>query len=387
QLPRALGYDGSLSFDKSFDFNAIVNSLTFGVIIITVVSLAILILWEKVGFLSKIKLLPGALVAVFVGIVLSELFKGSALEIAPSQFVVIAVPQTLAEYKNLIVFPDFAGFLNYEVWIIGATIAIVASIETLLCIEASDRIDPYKRITDTNVELKAQGVGNIVSSIIGGLPITSVIVRSSTNINAGATKKYSTIIHGFLLLLCVLAIPNILNKIPLGTLAAVLLIVGYKLASPAKLKHAWEKGKFQFVPFIATLVFVVTFDLLVGVIIGLIISILFLLFGNMKRAYYLSREELDNAQLVRIDLAEEVSFLNKAALKKTLKNIAPNSKVVINAKKSSYISGDIIELIEEFTNVRAKEEDIAVVLQGFKTNYEDDTNQPSRVVVKYRRTI
>jgi MFS superfamily sulfate permease-like transporter len=202
------------------------------------------------------------------------------------------------------------------VWVTGITIAIVASIETLLCIEASDRMDYKKRITDTNQELRAQGIGNLISSFIGGLPMTSVVVRSSANANAGATTKLSAIIHGVLLLVCVLSIPAVLNMIPLATLAAVLILVGYKLAKPATIKHFWDKGKYQFIPFIATMLAVVFTDLLKGVALGLVISIIFILLGNMKRAYYLSREELEDADAFTIELAEEVSFLNKAAIKK-----------------------------------------------------------------------
>jgi len=236
--------------------------------------------------------------------------------------------------------------------------------------------------------LKAQGIGNVISSFIGGLPMTSVVVRSSANANAGATSKSSTIIHGVFMLICVLTIPFLLNKIPLATLAAVLLIVGYKLASPAKLKHFWEKGKYQFLPFIATLIAVVALDLLKGVAIGIGFSIFYLLQGNMKRAYYFSKEQLEDADEVKIDLAEEVSFLNKAAIKKTLKNIESNSKVIINASKTSYISDDIIEMIEDFANVRAVEENIDVRLEGFKTSYKEYANdQHSHVKVTHKRTI
>ena len=249
-------------------------------------------------------------------------------------------------------------------------------------------MDVHKRITDTNLELKAQGIGNIVSSFIGGLPMTSVVVRTSANANAGATSKISAIVHGILLLVSVLSIPFLLNKIPLATLAAVLLMVGYKLASPPKIKLFWSKGKYQFIPFIATIIAVVALDLLKGVGIGLAISILFLLLGNMKRAYYLSREDLENADEITIDLAEEVSFLNKAAIKKTLKNIKPNSRVIINAKNTSYISDDIIDLISDFANVRAKEEDIEVVLEGFKTSYKEyENDQHSHITISHRRVI
>ena len=396
QIPHALGYDqdfeGNLRIFDGFNLQEylgkISEAVSLGAIIITMVSIAILIIWDKVPMLKKLKMLPGALVAVAVGIILNELFQGTSLEIMKEHLVSLPVPETAEDFKNLIVFPDFSGLFNYNVWILAVTITVVASIETLLCIEAADRMDTHKKITDTNLELKAQGIGNIVSSLIGGLPITSVVVRTTANATSGATSKISTIIHGFLLLICILLIPVILNKIPLATLAGVLLLVGYKLASPAKLKHFLAKGKFQYIPFIATVIAVVAFDLLKGVGIGLGISIIFLLLGNMKRAYYFSKEELEDADEITIDLAEEVSFLNKAAIKKTLKNIKPNSKVIFNAKKTSYISDDILEMIEDFANVRAKEEDMEVVLQGFKTTYKDyAVDQHSHIKITHRRAI
>lgn len=284
--------------------------------------------------------------------------------------------------------PNFSGFLNLKVWITGATIAIVASIETLLCIEAADKMDKKRRITDTNLELRAQGIGNLVSSFIGGLPMTSVVVRSSANANSGATSKVSSIIHGVFLLICVIAIPSILNKIPLATLAAVLLMVGYKLAKPATIMHFWHKGKYQFIPFIATIIAIVATDLLKGVGIGLAISVFYILQGNMKRAYYYSREELDEADEVTIKLAEEVSFLNKAPIKKTLKNIKPDSRVIIDATSTSYITTDVIELIEDFANIRAKEENIDVKLLGFKTSYKDyESDQHSHIILKHKGSM
>ena len=317
---------------------------------------------------------PAALVAVGAGILMNQWFiaSGSSLAIPAGQLVQLPVPDTWSEAAGMLTLPNFSGFGNSYVWMTGITIAIVASIETLLCIEAADRLDTRRRITDTNRELRAQGAGNIVSSLIGGLPITSVVVRSSANANAGATHKLSAVIHGVLLLVCVLAIPFILNMIPLSTLAAVLLLVGHKLAKPATLLHFWHKGLYQFIPFAATLAAVVALDLLKGVGIGLAISIIFILQSNMKRAYYLSREELAEADEISLELAEEVSFLNKAAIKKTLKNIRPGSKVTINAERSSYIAGDVLEQIEDFANVFAKENDIDVVLKGFKSDYDHE---------------
>jgi MFS superfamily sulfate permease-like transporter len=398
QIPHALGFDKDYEghqsiFDNGLNFgyfSELFGAIQPGAIIVTLVSISILIIWDRVHFLKRIKMLPGALVAVVAGIGLNEIFKmtGSSLAIEKQHLVSLPVPQSLEDFKNLITIPDFNGFLNPKVWIAGATIAIVASIETLLCIEASDRLDVQRRITDTNLELKAQGIGNLVSSFIGGLPMTSVVVRSSANANAGATSKMSTIIHGILLLICVLSIPVILNLIPLSTLAAVLIMVGYKLAKPATFRHFWQLGKFQFIPFVATVVAVVATDLLKGVGIGLAISVFYILQGNMKRAYYLSREKLDDADEITMKLAEEVSFLNKAAIKKTLKNIKPNSTVTIDARGTSYIATDVLEMIQDFANIRAKEEDINVELLGFKTSYRDyERDENSHIVVTHKRAM
>ncbi|MGS0748140.1 SulP family inorganic anion transporter [Halpernia sp. GG3] len=399
QIPHALGYDKDFEGNQSLfgeTFNVIdytsslLNSISLGAVIITAISLVILVGWDKIPQLKKLKLLPSALVAVFFGIAINQIFisTGSNLAISAEHLVNLPVPKSAEDFKNLIIFPDLAGFTNPKVYIIGATIAVVASIETLLCIEASDQLDSQRRITDTNLELKAQGIGNLISSLIGGLPITSVVVRTSANANAGATSKTSAIIHGLLLLICVLSIPFIINLIPLATLAAVLLVVGYKLASPEKLKKFWNKGKYQFIPFIATIVAVVALDLLKGVAIGLAISVFYILQGNMKRAYYFSKKELEDADEITIKLSEEVSFLNKAAIKKTLKNIKPNSKVKFDAKGTSYITTDVLEMIQDFANIRAKEEDIEVELIGFRTSYRDyEEDQHSHVSIDHRRSM
>lgn len=399
QIPHALGYDADYEgnqvlFGESFNLvnylGTLSNSISLGAVIITAISLLILIGWDKIPQLKKIKLMPAALIAVILGIVVNQIFisTGSSLAITAEHLVNLPVPQSADDFKNLIVFPDLAGFMDPRVWVIGGTIAVVASIETLLCIEASDKLDDRRRITDTNLELKAQGIGNLISAAIGGLPITSVVVRSSANASSGATSKMSTIIHGALLLICVLSIPFIINMVPLATLAAVLLVVGYKLASPEKLKKFWKKGRYQFIPFIATVVAVVGLDLLKGVAIGLIISVWYILQGNMKRAYYFSKEELDDADEINIKLSEEVSFLNKAAIKKTLKNIRPNSKLIIDAKGTSYITQDVLELIQNFANLRAVEEDIEVELIGFRTSYQDYANdQHSHITIDHRRSM
>jgi len=398
QLPHAVGFDSDYEGDQSFfemdggnTFSTLAGALNYvhlGAIVVTVVSLAILISWDKVPFLKKLKLIPGALVAVILGVVLNEIFiaSGSSLAIAKSHLVSLPVPTSFDDFKAIFIAPDFNGLYNAKVWILGATIAIVASIETLLCIEAADRMDVQKRYTDTNVELKAQGVGNLLSALLGGLPMTSVVVRTSANNNAGAKSKMSAIIHGVLLLISVLAIPMVLNKIPLATLAAVLLVVGYKLAKPSTVKHFWEKGKYQFVPFIATLLAVVFTDLLKGVALGIVISIIFVLRGNLKRAYNFRKEEYADGDVIHIDLAQEVSFLNKAAIKTTLSEIPENSKVVITAHDTVYIAHDILDLIHEFKHTRAKDENIKVKLKGFKKAYnlENSDEIVNKVTVEHQ---
>ena len=382
QIPHAFGYDPDFEGDLSFlqfdgqntfsELFSIINHVQLGSIIIALVSIGILILWNKIEFLKKIKLVPPALVAVLVSILLNEFFiqSGSSLAIIKEHLVSLPVPTTLEEFKNIIVTPDFSSISNSKVWIVAITIAIVASIETLLCVEAADRMDVQKRYTDTNVELKAQGIGNVISALLGGLPMTSVVVRTTANNTAGAKSKMSTIIHGVLLLVSVMAIPSILNKIPLATLAAVLLLVGYKLANPKTIKHFWEKGKYQFIPFIATFGAVVFTDLLKGVALGMVISFIFVLKGNMKRAYNFRKEEYHDGDVIHIDLSQEVSFLNKAAIKSTLASVPENSKVIINASDTVYISHDVLDLIKEFKKIRAKEENINVKLVGFKKAYD-----------------
>ncbi|GGA76188.1 sulfate permease [Flavobacterium palustre] len=393
QLPHAFGYDADFEGDQSFtqvdgsntlsSLLQIFNHFHLGAILVSLFSLAILISWDKIAFLKKFKLVPGALIAVIFGIVLNQIFinSGSSLAITKEHLVSLPIPESLEDFKAIIVVPNFTQIINPDVWTVAVTIAIVASVETLLCIEASDRLDQQKRYTNTNVELKAQGIGNIVSSLLGGLPMTSVVVRSSANSNAGAKSKMSTIIHGVFLLLSVLIIPSILNKIPLATLATILILVGYRLAKPATIKHFWEKGKYQFVPFIATMVAVVVTDLLKGVMLGIIISVIFVLKGNLKKAYSFKKEEYEDGDIIHIDLAQEVSFLNKAAIKQTLNDIPENSRVVINAHDTEYIAHDVLDLIREFKEIRAHDENIKVKLKGFKKAYQlENTDEVSNHV-------
>jgi MFS superfamily sulfate permease-like transporter len=402
QIPHAFGYDPDFEGDESFfqldgqntfsELFHVLNHVQLGSILITLISLVILIVWSKIDFLKKIKLVPPALVAVIVSIVLNEFFiqSGSSLVIATDHLVSLPIPETFDELKDIIITPDFSAIFNSKVWIVALTIAIVASIETLLCIEASDRMDSQKRYTDTNVELKAQGVGNIVSSLLGGLPMTSVVVRTSANNAAGAKSKMSAIIHGLLLLVSVLSIPTILNKIPLATLASVLLLVGYKLANPKTMKHFWEKDKvFQFIPFILTFFAVVFTDLLKGVALGMIVNIIFVLMGNSKRAYKFRKEEYQEGDIIHIDLAQEVSFLNKSAIKSTLNALPENSKVVINANDTVYIAHDVLDLIYEFEKIKSKESNINVKLVGFKEAYnlENSNDYKNTVTFEHKYNV
>ena len=397
QIPHAFGYDkdyeGDLAFlqpDSENTFSEIfhlISHVQLGSIFITLLSLFILITWTKFEFLNKIKLVPPALVAVIMSILLNEffIFSGSSFSIKSEHLVSLPVPNSIEEFKNIFILPNFSALANAKVWIIGITIAIVASIETLLCIEAADRMDEQKRFTDTNVELKAQGIGNVISSLLGGLPMTSVVVRTSANNTAGAKSKLSAIIHGLLLTICVISIPTILNKIPLATLAAVLLLVGYKLANPKTILHFWAKGKYQFIPFIATFLAVVFSDLLKGVALGMIISILFVLKGNLKRAYSFKKEEYLDGDIIHINLAQEVSFLNKAAIKSTLNEIPENTKVIIDASETIYIAHDILDLIREFKATRANDNNIKVKLKGFKKSYnlENSIESPNHVTIEH----
>ncbi len=382
QLPHAIGYDVDNEGDFFFiekntghnTFSALIDAVNYshlGAITVTLVSLAILIAFTKIDFLKKLKVVPGALVVVVVGVLINEFFKasGSSLAISQDHLVSLPVPKSFNDFTGQFSLPNFAEIARPDVWVVALTIAVVASIETLLCIEASDKLDPLKRYTDTNRELLAQGTGNILSGLLGGLPMTSVIVRTSANINSGGRTKTAAIAHGILLLLAVVSIPMILNKIPLACLAAVLLMIGYKLASPAVFKQMWKSGKYQFIPFIITVVAVVFTDLLEGVAIGLVVSVFFILRANLKLAYFFKKEEYHQGEIITIKLAQEVSFLNKAAIKQTLNHLPEGSKVVIDATDTFYIDHDVVQLIKDFLTVGSQDKNIQVSLVGFKDEY------------------
>jgi len=379
QLPDAVGFHGELPFlqdaERGINFSmltGITDNLHFGAVIISVVCLAILILWQT-KLPGKAKLIPAGLLVVLIGTGLHLAFKSSSpsLALQDNYLVHLSIPNSFKDFIGQFSTPNFSGFLNPQVWRYGAVIAVVASIETLLCIEATDKLDPLKRSTSGNRELKAQGLGNILSGLIGGLPITSVIVRSSANLNSGAKTRLSTIVHGALLLICVATIPAILNLIPKAALAAILIFTGYRLARPSIFRHMYKVGPTEFIPFVVTAIAVAVpfLGLLKGVALGFVINIFYLLRGNMRIPYYYQRIQSKNTDAITLRLAEEVSFLNKGSIKKTLDAFAPDSTIIIDATRSAYIDYDVLEVIREFHDVKAKEKNIQVSLVGFKNSY------------------
>lgn len=358
QFPHLIGYDVDPEGDESFlqkdnenTFSELLNAFTKftpGAVIIGLVSVGILILFER-KFIKKnriFQLIPGPLVVVVAGILLNLLFITSFPDLALSadHLVQLDIFNNPIAFFKALPSPDFSGILNKDVFIIAITIAIVASIETLLSIEAVDKIDPQKRISPTNRELKAQGIGNMVSGLLGGLPVTSVIVRSSANVSSGAVSKLSTIAHGVWLMLAVLFIPGLLNLIPLSALAAVLILTGYKLAKISIFKEYYRKGWNQFIPFIVTIVAILLTDLLIGILIGLMVGVYFVLRTNYKSSIFTIKDE--HRYLIRF--RKEVTFLNKAALKANLEKIPDNTSVLIDATKSEFIDNDIVDLVNDF---------------------------------------
>lgn len=393
QIPHAFGYDkdekGNITELLPYgdeDMHELLQPLQHievGVFILCLLSIAIMILWERPFIKKRIKFVPGALVAVIVSVVINEVWikSGSTLAVQNEHLVQIKAAGSASEFFSFFTLPDFSGIFNGTVIVYGVVIAIIASLETLLSIEAIDNLDPERRVTNTNKELMAQGIGNSIAGLIGGLPVTSVIVRSSANVNAGAKSKLSTIFHGTMLLVSVIAIPTLLNKIPLSSLAAILLLTGYKLAKPAVFKSFWKAGKYQFVPFIVTVVVIIAVDLfavlpalsgkglLIGVMAGIVAAAGAILHGNLKNSYFFHKEEYKEGDAIKIRLSEEVSFLNKAAIRQTLDHMPENSSVIIDASHTKYIDFDVLELIKEFRDIKAPLKKINLSLVGFKNAY------------------
>lgn len=378
QIPHAVGLDTDAQDDYSFfqidgenTFSELVNIFNYfspGAIIISILSLLLLIFWNKTP-LKKIKFLPASLFVVLLGVGLNALFQSffPSLSIATNHLV--QIPK-FTGMNDLVTLPDFSAIGNYHVWIVAVTIAVIASLETLLNLEAVEKIDPHKRAASPNRELVAQGVGNLFSGLVGGIPITSVIVRSSVNLDAGGKTKLSTILHGLFLLVSILVLSPILNLIPLSSLACILIITGYKLAKVSLFKEMYLKGLNQFIPFIVTVLAIVFTDLLIGVLIGLAISLFYILKSNYKNPYVLEKETLHIDETIRMELPSQVSFLNKASIKDALWNVPKNSKVVIDATYSDYIDSDILEVIEDFRVTITREKDIKLNIIGLKKNYQ-----------------
>lgn len=380
QIPHALGYDfdyeGNESFfqaDGSNTFTSLMdawNLLTPGALFIAAISIAILILWDTV--LSKkhkvFQILQGPIVVVLLGILLNYLFQTGVLNftLAPDQIVKLPESANLKEFISHFTYPDFSQLSNLAIYKVGVVMAIVASLETLLCVEATDKLDPIKRVTPTNTELKAQGLGNIVSGMIGGLPITQVIVRSSANITFGAKSKLSAVLHGFWLLLSAVTIASLLNMIPLASLATILIMVGYKLAKPSLFTGMYKLGWEQFAPFIATVIAILLTDLLTGIGLGLVVGIFFTLHHSYRNSHYMqdTKSTTDGRDVHHIVLAEEVSFFNKASIIAALEAIPANAKVIIDCSKSKSISYDVVEFIRDY-HLHAKLKNIDVETIAF----------------------
>ncbi len=373
QIPHFFGYDADPEGDFAFfqvdgenTFSELINAVNYispGPTVIAIISIAILLLWSNV-LAKKAKIftiIQGPVVAVALGIFFYLLFGRSGIfEISGSQLV--SVPQDINTFVNEFAFPKFNMISNPQIWITAITIAVVASLETLLCVEATDKLDPLKRVTPTNRELIAQGTGNMVSGLIGGLPITQVIVRSSANIQSGGKTKSSAIIHGFFLIGSLLLIPFVLNKIPFSVLAAILFIVGYKLAKPANFIDMWKKGWKQFLPYIVTIVAIVFTDLLIGIGLGLVVAIAIILIESFRNSHFLHKEQsADRANDYKMTLAEEVTFFNKATILSELNKLPENSTLTLDVRNTRYMDLDIIEILDNFKD-HAADQNITVTL-------------------------
>lgn len=382
QIPHLLGHDkdpeGEMSFqqpDHENTFSEIAElfsgNVHYGAVLVGLSSLGLLIFWDRFKPLKN-SLVPAPLVVVLLGVVAGRVFAslGGPWSIEASHMVQVPMAGSLSEFVGFLQFPDFSQILNPAVYIGGITIAIVASLETLLNLEAVDKLDSKQRHSPPSRELIAQGVGNTVAGMIGGLPMTSVIIRGSVNVNAGAQTKLSAIFHGVLLLVCIMMMPAYLNMIPLSSLAAILLLTGYKLASPKLFRQMWSDGRYQFLPFILTVVAIVLTDLLIGILIGLGISLIFILASNARRPIRRVVERHVGGEVLHIELANQVSFLKRAALERVLREAPAGSHVLLDARQTDYIDPDVLSLIREFRDVVAPAHGVQVSLRGFRRKYE-----------------
>jgi MFS superfamily sulfate permease-like transporter len=375
QIPHAFGYDRDYEGDMSFQqgdgqntFSELSNMLDFispSSMIVAAVSLFILLLWDL--FLIKkskvFKIIPGPLVAVVFGIVYQLICSKYLpdMSIKGDHLVTVPTSANVNEFFSNFTTPDFSAINNINVWLTGATIAVVASLETLLCVDATDKLDPEKGTTNTNRELLAQGTGNILAGLIGGLPITQVIVRSSANIQSGGKTKMAAIMHGFFILVCVSIIPFVLNLIPLAVLASILFVVGYKLAKPSLFRSMYQLGWKQFIPFLVTVLGVVFIDLLKGISLGMLVAIITVIPAKLSNVFTIIEETDNGVRKIKMTLSEKLTFFNKKSVYKTLEQVTNGSEITIDMSNSKYIDSDIEEIIEEFKG-QAKEREISVSL-------------------------
>jgi MFS superfamily sulfate permease-like transporter len=378
QIPHLFGYDNNPEGDEQFiqmdgenSFTELVHMINFitpGAIIIGVVSFAVLIIAEK-PFYKKNKILsnlPGPLLAVVFGILLTISFKSNAfLVIDNIHLVSLPIINSFSDLQANLFFPDFSFANSSKFWMIVLTLAIVASLETLLGIEAVDKLDPEKNESNTNKELLAQGIGNIACGFIGGLPVTSVIVRSSANINSGAKSKLSAIIHALLLLISVLLLPNLLALIPNACLAAILIMTGFKLTKLAIFKEQWKFGYEQFIPFVITIIVMLITDLLKGVCAGLIIAIIYIIRDNIKSSFEIDIKTIENRDVYQLKLPQHVTFFNKGYLINFFGNIKPDSKVIIDGSINTKINRDSKDVINDFISA-SKIKKLEVELINYK---------------------
>lgn len=381
QLPHLVGHDADPEGDMSFwqqdsentlsELGEMLFDLHPGAATIGLISLALMFAWDRIKFLKRSSV-PSPLLIVFLGLCLAALFRriGSPWTIQPSHLVQVPVLSGLSEFWAKTPTPDWSRWGDPQIYTAALALAVVASIETLINIEAVEKLDPLKRSTNSNRELLAQGCGNIASGLLGGLPLTAVIIRSSVNVNAGARTKLSTIFQGVLLAVCVLLAPSLLNQIPIACLAAILFHTGLKLASPAVFRRMWRMGLNQFVPFIVTVVAIVTTDLMIGVAIGFLTSIAFILRSNMQHPLRQIREKHLGGEVLHIELANQVSFLNRAALSETLDRIPPGGHVFLDARQTDYIDPDVLDLIRDYEREIAPIRKVNVSLQGFQEKYK-----------------
>ncbi len=369
QLPHAVGYDSDPEGDYFYDqpdgettSSELVTMLDYinpAAIITTLAGIALILLFQagvvkRNGFLKHI---PGQLMAVLAGVGLYFAFAKTTGFFEPLHTISIPITSSLSEVKSLLVMPDWTAITNFKIWLTGGTIAIVASIETLLCVEATDKMDPHREITPVNRELLAQGVGNIFSGLIGGIPVTQVIVRSSANLQAGAETKASSILHGLWLVVAVLLLPTAMNYIPMASLAAILMVVGYKLAAPANFIQQYRRGLSQFIPFVVTVVAIYFTDLLTGIGVGLLISVIFLLIANFRTPYFSDRQKHQDGETLVLELSEHTTFLNKARIGQTLNALPDGAKVVIDGRRAVVIDPDVKDVFDDF-RIHAADHDI-----------------------------